>query len=251
MTDASDLPPAQEAVRRQLADARHVGPPPPEVVARLDDTLAALVAERGAPASGAVPGTAPDAPAPAASAPAVDLAARRRRITGVGLLAAASVVVAGVALGQVLPRGAGDEGGSSASSDSSLAEAPADSGGGSEPESGDAGTDRGEVAPESLRRSPPATTFAGRPALTSTDPDLDQQVLALRPDAAREGDLDSLDALSGCALPSPGPGRRLLAQVDGAAGVVVYRRPAGATQQAEVFVCGASDPVRTLTLPAP
>ena len=47
MTDAPDLTPEQDAVRRLLADARHDGPTPPEVVARLDDTLASLVAERG------------------------------------------------------------------------------------------------------------------------------------------------------------------------------------------------------------
>ena len=47
MTDPTALPPEQEAVRRLLADARHDGPTPPEVVARLDATLAELAAERG------------------------------------------------------------------------------------------------------------------------------------------------------------------------------------------------------------
>lgn len=42
----SDLPPDQEEVRRLLADARHQDAIPPEVVARLDDTLQALVSER-------------------------------------------------------------------------------------------------------------------------------------------------------------------------------------------------------------
>ena len=46
MSESSGLPPEQEAVRRLLADARHDGPPPPDVVARLDETLASLVAER-------------------------------------------------------------------------------------------------------------------------------------------------------------------------------------------------------------
>ena len=40
------LPPEEEAVRRLLADARHDEPTPPEVVARLDATLASLAAER-------------------------------------------------------------------------------------------------------------------------------------------------------------------------------------------------------------
>lgn len=242
MTDASDLPPAQEAVRRLLAEARHDGPPPAAVVARLDETLASLVADRGsAPLDGA----------PTASsertAPVVDLASRRRRLAGVALLAAASVVVAGVALGQILPRGSGDDG-SSAGSDSSLADTPAEAGAGSEPE--DSGADSAELAPESLRSSP-GTPFAGYPALSATDPALERQLVDLRPVAvARSQDLDSVEALGSCALPRLGPGRRLLAQVDGELGVVVFRRPAGGTQQAELYVCGAPTPVRTLTLPA-
>ncbi|MCW2736347.1 hypothetical protein, partial [Nocardioides sp.] len=83
MTDSSGLTPEQDAVRGLLADARHDGPVPPEVVARLDETLASLVSERGeAPLTGNAP------------APVVDLGARRRRAAGIGLLAAAAVVVA-------------------------------------------------------------------------------------------------------------------------------------------------------------
>lgn len=241
MTDASDLPPGQEAVRRLLADARHEGAPPAEVVARLDETLAALVADRGsAPLDGA----------PATSertAPVVDLASRRRRLAGVGLLAAASVVVAGVALGQVLPRGSGDAG-SSAGSDSSLADTPAEAERDFQSDDSGAGS---ELAPESLKSSP-GTPFAGYPAISVTDPALEQQLVDLRAGAvARSQDLGSVDALSSCALPSLGQGRRLLAQVDGELGVVVFRRPGSGTQQAELYVCGAPAPVRTLTLPAP
>ena len=61
MTDPA-LPPEQEAVRGLLAEARHDGPTPPEVVARLDETLASLRAERvpdqtSEQASGARPAT--------------------------------------------------------------------------------------------------------------------------------------------------------------------------------------------------
>jgi hypothetical protein len=242
MTDASDLPPQQEAVRRLLADARHDGPPPAEVVARLDETLAALVAERGsAPLEGA--------PAPSErTAAVVDLASRRRRLTGAGLLAAAAVVVAGVALGQVLPRGADDEG-SSAGSDSSVAEAPAEAQ--QDGESDDSGAGSSEQAPE-LLKSPSATPFAGVPTLSATDPALEQQLVDLRPGAvARSQDVGSVEALGSCTLPTLGRGRRLLAEVDGELGVVVFRRPDGGAQQAELYVCGARAPVRTLTLPAP
>lgn len=250
MADASDLPPEQDAVRRLLADARHDGPPPAEVVARLDETLAALVADRGSHPL--------DPPRPDSSerdAPVVDLASRRRRMAGVGLLAAASVVVAGVAIGQVLPRGSDDAG--TAGADSSVADAPAEAGAGSESgsesESGFEDSDGGaaELAPESLKSSAP-TPLAGYPTLSSTDEALDERVLELRPDAAaRSQYLGSVDALSSCALPSLGQGRRLLAEVDGGLGVVVFRRPDGAAQQVELYVCGTADPVRTLTLPAP
>lgn len=250
MTDAPDLPPDQEAVRRLLADARHEGPAPAEVVARLDETLAALVADRGTNSL--------DPPRPDSSvrdAPVTDLASRRRRRVGVGLLAAAAVVVAGVAVGQGLPRGSGDSG--MAGADSSVADAPAEAGAGSELESEDAeGSDDSsaggaELAPESLRSSAP-TPQAGYPALSSTDVALDQQLLALRSDAdSRSQYLGSADALGDCSLPRLGRGRRLLADVDGVLGVVVFRRPDGATQQAEVFVCGTPEPVRTLVLPAP
>jgi hypothetical protein len=243
MTDPSDLPPGQEAVRRLLADARHDGPPPAEVVSRLDETLAALVADRGSAALDGAPAAASER-----TAPVVDLASRRRRLVGFGLLAAASVVVAGVAIGQVLPRGAGDEG-SSAGSDSSLADAPAEAQ--QDGESDDSGAGSSEQAPE-LLKSPSATPFAGVPTISSTDPALERRLVDLRPGAAaRSQDVGSVDALSGCTLPSLGQGRRLLAQVDGELGVVVFRRPAGGTQQAELYVCGAPDPLRTLTLPAP
>jgi hypothetical protein len=245
MTDASDLPPEQEAVRRLLADARHDGPPPADVVARLDETLAALVADRG---SNPLDTSRPDSSDREAAV--VDLASRRRRMAGVGLLAAASVVVAGVAIGQVLPRGSGDAG-TSAGSDSALAESPAEAGEDSDSPTDDSGAGDAELAPESLKSGSP-TPLAGYPAVSSTDEALEERVLELRPAAvARSQYLGSADALGSCALPSLGQGRRLLAEVDGALGVVVFRRPDGGAQQAELYVCGTPDPVRTLTLPAP
>jgi hypothetical protein len=247
MTDASDLPPEQEAVRRLLADARHDGPPPADVVARLDETLAALVADRG---SNPLDTSRPDSSDREAAV--VDLASRRRRMAGVGLLAAASVVVAGVAIGQVLPRGSEDSG--MAGADSSVEDAPAEAEAGSDFQSedtDDSGAGSAELGPESLKSTAP-TPLAGYPTLSSTDEALEERVLELRPAAvARSQYLGSADALGSCALPSLGPGRRLLAEVDGALGVVVFRRPDGGAQQAELYVCGTPDPVRTLTLPAP
>jgi hypothetical protein len=240
MAESPRLPPEHDAVRRLLADARHDGPPPPEVVARLDETLATLVAGRDAADRDASPGR------------VVDLGSRRRRVAGIGLLAAASVMVAGVAIGQVLPRG-GDETSAGSASDTSLAEAPESR----DVPSSEAGADDGagagaaELAPESLKSSAPSPVEPP-PSLSSGDARLDEQVLALRGSAVRRAEvLGSVEALRGCDPSSLGRGRRLLAEVDGQTGVVVFRRPDGAAQQAEIFVCGLPDPVRVLTLPAP
>ena len=249
MTDAPDLTPEQDAVRRLLADARHDGSTPPEVVARLDETLAALVADRGdAPL---VPGEGEHR----TPAPVVDLGARRRRAAGIGLLAAAAVVVAGVALGQGLPRmSGGDDAGSAADGDMTTSQerelgTQDDSGGGSDGESGAA-----EMGPESLKSTAPSPV-AGYPTLSSFAADLDDDLLDLRSDSARNAESGSesgaADTLVRCGLRGIGQGRRRVAQVDGQLGLVVFRRPDGAAQQADLYVCGNPEPVRTLTLPAP
>lgn len=243
MTESSGLPPEQEAVRRLLADARHDGPPPPEVLARLDDTLASLVAERaGAHTS---PGR------------VVDIGSRRRRVAGIGLLAAASVVVAGVALGQVLPRGGGDSNDSSAgsASDSSLAEAPTsedggDEGGDSAGAAEDPGSMSSELAPDAKR------PLTDAPRLSSVDDDfLDQQLLALRPMAAARSqvqDPGEAAVLGDCLMAGIGPGRRAYTTLDDVAVVVVYAPPSGDAQRVAVFECGVGHPpVHETVLPAP
>ena len=259
MSESSGLPPEQEAVRRLLADARHTAPPPPEVVARLDDTLAALESERAAERGAGRAAEGSDAHDDRSPGRVVDLGSRRRRIASIGLLAAASVVVAGVAIGQALPRGAGDAGESSAGSqsDSSLAET-GDAGG----TSADSGTDSGsgagsdsgagsEPAPESLKSSPAITTD-GLPSLSTADADLDAQLLALREDATGRRQATSLDALGDCEIPRPGRSASVLtAEIDGQVGVVVFRRPVEEAQGVELYVCGVAAPARTITLPAP
>jgi hypothetical protein len=264
MSESSGLPPEQEAVRRLLADARHDGPPPPDVVARLDETLASLVSERASePTSG--PTSEPTAGRTTdlhdrSPGRVVDLGSRRRRVASIGLLAAASVVVAGVALGQALPRGSDESGDSATSSqsDTSLAES-SEAGGSSADSSTGSGSEQGggsgaasEPAPESLKSSP-ATPFAGVPSLSTVDPGLDDQVLALRAKGStRRQQLATLDTLRGCDVPRAGRAAALVAaEVDGRDGVVVFRRPVGEAQGVELYVCGEADPVRTITLPAP
>ncbi|MCF6378480.1 hypothetical protein L2K70_12785 [Nocardioides KLBMP 9356] len=234
MTDSTDqtgLPPEQDAVRRLLADARHDGATPPEVVARLDATLAALASERHAS----------PAPTGATKAPVVDLGARRRRMAGIGLLAAAAVVVAGVAVGNGLPsisRGSDDSSASSA--------------GGSSQELSDSGADGG--ADSSMSQQPKAQLspdLMDQPQLSTTDDDLDDDLLLLR-DTMPAASASSESARAAvCAVPGVGRGRQVGVDVDGVPGLVVFRRPDDSTQRVDLYVCGDAAVVRTLTLPAP
>jgi hypothetical protein len=254
MTESSGLPPEQEAVRRLLADARHDGPPPPEVVARLDDTLAHLVAERSVEPT-VEPADAHDDRTPGR---VVDIGSRRRRVAGIGLLAAASVVVAGVALGQVLPRGGGgaDDSSAGSSSESSLAEAPTseDDGGAEGGDSAGAAEDPGamssEMAPDAKR------PFTDAPRLSSADDDLlDQQLLALRPMASAHSRVPGPGEAAlpdDCRMAGIGPGRRAYTTLDDVSVVVVYAPPIGDAQRVAVFQCGVDDPpVHETVLPAP
>jgi hypothetical protein len=248
MTQSPGLPPEEERVRRLLADARHDGPTPPEVVARLDEALASLVAERDdAP---------PEGDGTQQKASVVDLGARRRRMAGIGLLAAAAVVVAGVAIGAALPRMQGSDdaatsGGVAAESDASEREFGAQSDGNQSDGGGaDAGSDSAGQAPESMKTQAP---LAGLPAVSLSDPDLSDRLLDLRRDAAArtKGQPLTPDAQGTCLVRGIGPGRRLLVEVDGEPGAVVYRPPSGDAQGVAIFICGTGEPVRTVTLPAP
>lgn len=228
MTGSPDLTPEHDAVRRLLAEARHDGPTPPEVVARLEDTLTSLRAERSEAAG---------------SAPVVDLAARRRRFVGAGVMAAAAVVVAGVALGQVLPQGASDSGGATS------AESDAGSGRMDSPTGEGGGLDDGaaeSASPEEL--SGKATAPQGPEVLL--DSDLDGALTLLRSSSRTAATLSD-DALVACQVGDVGRGRQVLVRVDGRPGLVVFRAARASGQEADVYVCGDPEPVRTLTLPAP
>ena len=218
MTESPDVTPQQDAVRRLLAEARHDGPTPPEVVARLDETLATLRAERSEAAG---------------TTPVIDLAARRRRLIGAGVLAAAAVVVAGVALGQVLPQGSSDSDSTSSAESFDSGGASADSGSGS----GSGGEeDGGDAAAESPELSGKVTAPRQLPEL-SLDDDLVDTLTSLRSDPARVATLPAEDLLA-CQVGEVGQGRQVLVQVDGRAGLVVFRIARGAGQEADVYLCG-------------
>ncbi len=222
MTDSPDLSAQHEAVRRLLAEARHEEPTPPEVAARLDATLVELLSERSAPQS----------------APVIDLGARRRRLASFGVLAAAAVLVAGVALGQAIPPGSNDSA-SVADGDGS-----AQSGGGGQADSSDAealeGSARSKgLAPEAIML-PEIDLGAG----------LEQSLLALR-DAAPSDALAPGAALAPCEVGDIGKGSQVLVEIAGDRGLVLFKVPQGPRQRAEVFVCGDAEPVGRLWLPSP
>lgn len=236
--DDPTLSPAEEAaVRARLAEARHTGPVPDDVRSRLDAALAELTAERRELD-------------PAPLAPVVPLGSRRRRALASGLVAAAAVVVLGVALPQVLDSSGGSGGSDSASSaDSGGSAAQGDEVGPAE-DSDTSGKAAGS-APSQLSSSPEAaesqrsgSAFAAPVPLTSTE--------ALRP-AVRPltlpGAVTSYDASPRCRL-DVGDGERVDATWDGRPALVVLRPVQDGRQVVDVYVCGSDEVVGSTSLRA-
>lgn len=239
-TPDSPLTPAQDdTVRALLASARHTDPVPPDVVARLEATLASLGEERR------------DVPAET-TAPVVTLASRRRRRAATLVLAAAAVVVAGVGIGQVLPMGGSDTAGSADSATSAedpssaqdrafgAEDGSAPEAGGDEKQGGTSSRSQG-AAPE-----PSSEALTDLSSLSSDSP-LKPQVRALRSSTAPS----ALTADPLCPLPDVGAGTLVSVTYNGLPGALVFRAPVGSTQQVDVFLCGESGALRSLRLPAP
>jgi hypothetical protein len=236
MTDEPETPltPDQDQeVRRLLEDARHTEPMPPDVVARMDRVLDDLADE------------------PSRRAPVVHLARRRRRVASL-LVAAAAVVVVGVGIGQVVGTGS-DGDADSSSAGGSADDAPA-------AQSDGAGDSAESVAPE---RNQGADTL-GEESFVSG------KLFKLRPDElsadlarvqsyAVANDLSTAAADArvyrqvsrACRSGDWGAGTFVPVRYGSQPGVVVFRRPLGDVQVAEVYLCGNPDPVRSLTLPTP
>lgn len=200
-----------DQVRRLLAEARHTDPLPPDVADRMDGVLADLRADR------------PVRPAVSDLA-----AARRRRRVGTLLVAAAVVVVAGVGINYARDLGTG------ASSDSAASGAA---------ESSTASSDRVEVTQEELTEQ---QDFAGVPRL---DPDrFGGQVAGLRERAVDSSSApERAGQVAGCAV--PGRGDLVAVRYDGGPAVLVYRPARGDSQVVDLYLCGTTDPIRSITLP--
>ena len=229
MTSSDDpLTPAEEEVRRLLAAARHTGPTPPDVVARLDRVLDDLGQE------------------PGRTAPVVDLARRRRRAATL-LVAAAAVVVVGVALNQVVTPQPASE-----SSQAGASSAGEDAG---------RGPAQKQEADHGLNGQAPGPATADEQAkdglIELSRRSLSDDLSAARNESfAPPGDRSgpaSADRAAGaaCGAGSWGQGRFVAVTYGGSPAVVVFRRPLGDTQVADLFLCGSEEPVRSVTLPAP
>jgi hypothetical protein len=231
----SPLSPADDArIRRLLAEARHDGPIPAEVATRLDDALAGLVADRRDR----------DAAQPAPlrhGGPVVDLAARRRRTVANLLVAAAAVIAVGIGIGQVLPDGLGGSG------DAMTAE---DAGGDGElVEGGAAEAPQEEAAPNPADDGAAVTI---RPERFAAD------VQKVRDQVAR-GAVQSYADLSvnpesaraDCVTVGLRPGKQVPASYDGARAVLVLRPSSGDVQVVDLYLCGDTEPRRSITLTTP
>lgn len=230
--EPGELSGAEEArIRALLAQARHDEPMPEAVVSRLNRVLADLAGE---PAD--------------VGATVVPLSVRRRRATRM-LVAAAAVVVAGVGAGQVL----GDRGGSADSaagdrfgSRASSGPLPAE---GNSLTSGSAGSGAGSSQPQAGAPYDLGDSLQIRPRHFAADS------RAVRRRYASESDSQELTPSPApaavCSPGSWGPGRYVPVQYGATPAYLVLRRPSGDTQVADLFVCGGSDPMRSVTLPAP
>ena len=229
-----DLTPDEESrVRRMLADARHTEPMPGDVVARLDRVLAGLAEE------------------PARESAVVRLADRRRRATRL-LVAAAAVVVIGFGGSQVI----GGLGGASMDAMTGADEKPAAE---SAEDHGAAGADpdgepnEGPSGPENEAPTSTQDRVATiRPQQFAADTqelrDVARNYALTELQAQRDGSAAFLDV---CTTGAWGAGQYVAVRYAGDPGWIVFRRPQGSTQVADLFLCGSELASRSLTLPYP
>lgn len=243
-------PEQEEQVRRALAAAPPAEGLPADVAARLDATLADLVAERA---------TGKDDPKPGAVPSLEDR--RRRRWPGV-LVAAAAVSVLAYGVGTTLG-GVGLSGGdaeSTAARDQTFSGADAgadDSGGGSEaaPEDAPTGlvTDRDGVDVQGSRAYADKLLVAGTVRLrTETlDEDVRRLVRGGVADARTPSPRESRSLagfLDSCEQPDLSRGDRLAAvRLDGRRATLVVRKAVGGTRVAQIYSCGDGSDLLAIT----
>jgi hypothetical protein len=246
-------PDQEESIRRLLAEARHDGPVPPDVAARLDGVLDELVSTGVDDLDVFGSGT-------AGSVTAIAGVRRRRRNAGRLLLAAAAVVVAGVAVGQVI--GDTDFGAGADSADAGSASAPRETAVEGEaaddnapeaaPDAGGSGSGDGSLLAD-LSRSPIPLSSANFAA----DVRNGLRLTARDRRTAAYADFDGLGATATasstfeCATGDYGAGAKLPAYYDAEEAVLVLRRPRSGMQRVDLLTCGTAVELNSVTLPAP
>lgn len=243
MTD-EQLDPRDAEVRRLLADARHTDPAPEDVVARLDRVLADLAAE------------------PSRVRPVTDLATRRRRVTRM-LVAAAAVVVVGVGVQQVVSTRSGSDNADAPSSTSLREETGDNQDAAGADEQGAAGADEQGV-PESAAEAGPSDGAAAALPQSGEAGLVRLRVRHFADDVAAHptfgtargtltgGRATAFDAAGlTCRADSWGRGTFVPVRYGRTPAVLVFRRALGETQVADLFLCGETEPARSVTLPAP
>lgn len=236
-------PEEQDAVRRALAATPPEGPMPPEVVARLEATIAQLAAVRPeSPATDRPPtdGSASGVADGSASG-VVDLEERRRRRWPRVLVAAASVAVLAYGVGAVLP----DLG--------MQAETAMDSAGGQAAEDSEAegGGSTGGAAPQEEEPQPqsaPESVRAGRVVLLQESTlrrDVERHLASEPVAALADGPADRDGAArytrrdGTCVAPEVRGGDELHpARLDGTRATLVVRAARGGSRVAQVYWCG-------------
>lgn len=243
MTDETDTPETPEAdeVRRLLGAARHTEPMPADVVARMDAVLAGL-GQGTEPGRHLHPGLGPG-PSEEPDANVASLAAQRRRRAASLLVAAAAIVVGGVAVAQHLPSG----GTSAATTADAHRDASAFSGNTSGQDQSLSA--RPEGAPNT---TPQATVRHGRVVVRRSHFGVDalaaRRLLASAHKGVRAAQTDA--ARSGC-VAAPPDTYVLKATYRRADAALVYHRQAGSSQVVDLFVCGSTRPIRSVTLSTP
>jgi len=246
-------PEEEDQVRRALAAAPPVEGLPAEVAARLDATLADLVAERPAGEGGPEPGA------------VTSLEERRRRRWPGVLVAAAAVSVLAYGVGTTLG-GVGLSGGSAESTaarDETFSGAGADSaddgatGGGAEdaPEEPDAlVTDREDAAPGASPADGRALLVSGtvrlhRGSLREEVGRLVQDAVHARALADAQKSRDTAGFLGErCERPDLARGDRLAAvRLDGRRATLVVRKAVEGTRVAEIYSCGNGSDLLAIT----
>jgi hypothetical protein len=226
-------PADDERIRRLLADARHAEPMPDAVVARLDRVLAGLGTERAERAERD------------SHAQVVDLAARRRRTAGNLLVAAAAVVAVGFGITQVLPNVGGGSDGDAAQETTAGDAAAADSEGGS----------ARNASPESAPEAPTTTSGdAAKSTFRISSDEFGPDVRRVRKQVEGPGGPSALVEYpaNGCLTAAVDPGSKVVATTyDAAPAALVLNPPSGDVQVVDLYLCGDTEPRRTITLTAP